>query len=873
MTQQQNAITISCKTGSAPIITDTASKDYYGLKLAADAAANDIYLITGSKPDANFQTVIIAGTLEDSIISNLNLPWEIKPSLNSTKSPEWERYQIKVIEGAPNEGVQTKIVIAGSDKRGVIYGLFHITQDLCGVSPWVYWADVLPAKKDTLSFTKDELETTSKTPSVKYRGFFLNDEAPSLTNFVKNRFGECNYLFYANVCELILRLKANYLWPAMWNNCFSGDGILKIENSKDNRNADKLPPNERDALANARIAHYYGVVVGLSHHEPMCRSGVEWQRLQAQNPPVYNKPVSNAPINEWNYFLNSANIYDFWKDGYARNKNFEETVTIGMRGENDHHLTNPDGSSFTLGQNINLLKRVITDQKEILKAQGGEGCEQMLVIYKEVETYWYGTEEYPGINQMPELADDIMVLCEDNNGYLRTLPKANERNRRWGMYYHFDYVGCPKSYMWINVTPLQRIWNNMTMAYDYSIRDLWIVNAGDLKPMEFPLSYFCDLAYDYETHSKINITDKYTENWVRRQFAALGLENGEIKKIANLITGYTNMNGRRRPEHISETTFHAENYNEARIELEKALKLEKDADEMWEKVKNSICADSFFQLVYYPAKATAVVNKLWLYMTFNKFYANSGSPLTNNYAQKAENALKLDAQLMEYYNKTMSGGYWENMMSQNHYDFKSWSATTGVTPKPVYMEGDMLPRMTFLPEGGVISITANHYAEKEPAGEASWEEIEFYGKSGSTMKMFPTTSFFENPKDAPYLKYSFYIETPGKYELTMYFGPSNNVYADKVQMRCALRLDGGEFCEISALPAGYLSGVNENAAWGQSVLNSGRALKVNAYELSEGLHNLRVYGMDAGVLLQKLVLANGELKQSFFGPPETFFID
>lgn len=366
--QAADGIVLADTNGAAAIYIDPDGSEYDGISLAADAAAGDIEAVTGQRPEVVYElpesgVVIIAGVVNEEIITNEGLTWEISASNEDIKSEDWERYQIQVKE----EEDLTKVIVAGADKRGTVYGLFHITQDLCGVSPWVWWADVRPAHKDVLSFTAEELETVSIRPTVNYRGIFLNNEAPSLSAYVKDRFGNYNYLFYANVCELLLRLKANYLWPAMWGNVFPEEGVLDIDKAKDISNLDKLPESERDNLANERIAEDYGVVISFSHHEPMIRAGLEWQRLQGGGDPVYTKPTENGvPLNEWNYNYNADNIYDFWNDGIERSGGFDNNlITIGMRGEGDSALKNPDGSDMTLQQTVDVLKKAITDQKKI----------------------------------------------------------------------------------------------------------------------------------------------------------------------------------------------------------------------------------------------------------------------------------------------------------------------------------------------------------------------------------------------------------------------------------------------------------------------------------------------------------------------------
>ncbi|MDR1699764.1 MAG: glycosyl hydrolase 115 family protein, partial [Lachnoclostridium sp.] len=905
------------QTQAAPICIDTRSGSYQGLSLIGDAAAKDIEMLTGTRPEVkklasdtlpNDPVIIVAGTLDDPLIKAQNLTWEIKSSGEKFKSTEWERYQIQVVESSS----QIKIVVAGSDKRGAIYGLFHITQDLGGVSPWVWWGDVVPKQQGTLSFTKSELETVSKTPSVKYRGIFLNNEAPSLSTYVYNRFGNYNYLFYDNVFELLLRLKANYLWPAMWNNSFSDDGILSIGNAKDKSNQEKLPANERDTLANARLADKYGVVIGLSHHEPMYRAGVEWQRLQGRN--TYNKPtLQGAAKNLWNYFLNADNIYDFWSDGIERNKIFSNNLaTIGMRGEGDTKLVDETGKPFGLQENVDLLKKVITDQKQILKDQGQEDVPQQLALYTEVQQYWYGyDEENPGagqvegLNQWDVLEDDIIVLCDDNHNYVRFLTYDDERDRNWGMYYHFDMNGGAHSYKWINTVPLQRVWDNMTMCYDYGVDDLWIVNVGDLKPLEVPISYYMDLGYDFEKWGtdNPNSTEEYTEQWMKQQFGA-ALNDNELGEVANILTDYANMNGNRKPEILYSDTFSNVNYNEAQKELAKAIALEESAEKYWQKLKDTPYKDAYYQLVYYPAMGTSYVNQMMIYQGLNQYYAAKGSTVANTYAKLVNEMIQKDKDILAYYNRQMSSGKWNGMMNQTeHVAYKGWQDTSGAYPVPVnvvpapgsvlqvgipnldgtlkYGEANLpdfentekqqypvtltnggdspvdyeitksddwilltgegkgsyytakslgiyidwskvsqnmsgtvtitnkndgqtvtlhvnakvldtngLTDKTYLASNGIIGIEANNYTFKKAAAGTEWKNIEDYGKWGTTMKMYPTTSFFdaENPQNAPYMEYSVYVPEDGKYTLTGCFGQSNNVLP-KGALRYGIQID------------------------------------------------------------------------------------
>ena len=510
--QKAGYFTIAAKDSAASLYLDAKGEDYDGLSLIAASVAKDISLVTKEKAKANVVTkteslkeyAIIAGSIgNNAVIDSLIEQGKVDASQIKGKR---EVYRIQVVEN-PVANVKKAIVVIGSDKRGTIYGLYHISEKM-GVSPWVYWGDATPVAKDVVQIPEKELTVTSKEPSVKYRGIFLNDEAPSLTSYAKKKFGGYNQYFYENVYELILRCKGNYLWPAMWSNTFSEDG------------------KGTNKLANAELADKYGIVMGTSHHEPLCRAGVEWQ----------NKYRQYGTSNAWDFNANETAITKFWEDGVARNKNFENVYTLGMRGESDSSL------SGTKEENIALLKKVITAQKDILKKNNLSDAPQVLTVYKEVEDYWHGTDKAEGLKKWDVLNDVTIMLCDDNFGNMRTLPTKEDKNRKggYGMYYHFDYHGGPTSYEWVNTVPLTKTWEQMNMAYEHGIDNIWIVNVGDLKPMEMNISYFLDMAYDYDTwgtNGKDKITE-YRKNWVKQQFGE-NTSDSLVNEMEMLLDDYT----------------------------------------------------------------------------------------------------------------------------------------------------------------------------------------------------------------------------------------------------------------------------------------------------------------------------------------------
>lgn len=634
---------------AVPVYVDEKGSDYDGLSLVAESFAGDVAQVLSSgtasqvvtkKEELSGSSIIVGSIGNNEVIDSLISQGKLDVSEIQGK---WETYKIQFVN-EPTAGVDKAIVVVGSDKRGAIYGLYHISEKM-GVSPWIFWADAVPDKKDEIALSNWDLEMTSKEPSVKFRGIFLNDEDPSLTGWVREKFGNYNEDFYANVYELVLRCKGNYLWPAMWGNEFSKDG--------------KAFP-----LANAELADKYGIIMGTSHHEPLCRAGNEWGN---------DFKDYGATRRTWDFTINRDAITKFWEAGVERNKSFENVYTLGMRGEADSAL------SGGVQDNIDLLKDVISVQKRILADNNVSNEPQVLTVYKEVETYWHGTDTIEGLKKWNVLDDVIIMLCDDNNGNLRTLPTTKEEQERpggWGMYYHFDYHGGPTSYEWVNTKELNKAWEQMTMAYEHGIDDIWIVNVGDLKPMEMNISYFLDMAYDYETWGENgrNKTGEYMTQWVKQQFG-VSLNEEQVADVVSLLKDYTWLNTCYTPEALKNTTYHVTNYNEAQEMVKKTSQMMEKADECKKFIPDQLQA-AYYQLVYYPTVASANVAQIMLYSGLNEYYYKLGSASANVYAELLNAAIEYDKTLEYTYNNDMPGvgDKWKNMMSSPHVGFVTWDS-------------------------------------------------------------------------------------------------------------------------------------------------------------------------------------------------------
>ena len=537
--------------------------------------------------------------------------------------------------------IKATLVIAGSDKRGMIYGLFHLSEML-GVSPFIDWLDIQPEKKTSYTLKKGFCYV-SKEPSVRFRGFFINDEWPAFGNYCNKRFGGFNAKCYEHVFELLLRLKGNYLWPAMWSAIF---------------------PNDGPGLANEELADELGVVMGMSHHEPCLRQGEEYKYLRGPGS-IYG--------DAWNFLKNEKGITKFWEDGLIRSGKFENVITVGMRGEADTAIM---GKEATLKDNIDLLRKVLKTQNKLIKKHVNANLDEvprMLALYKEVEPYFYGDEKTPGLMGDPELEGVTLMLCDDNYGNLRTVPTPEMRGHKggYGMYYHFDYHGFPISFEWFNTTHLAKVWEQMTTAYDFGIRDLWIVNVGDIFSNEYPLSYFLDLAYDFDRWGTGNreSASEYTKCFIEKHFGEV-LTAAEKKKTFELLTGYTRITHTRRTEAMNDKVYAPFAYGETEDTIKRIDALMKEAERMYARFEGNT-AYRFFEIVYLPLIANLNVQKMWLLTTLNHAYANIASTYAMTLADEIDACMEKDRKIVDELHKIHSG-MWYGMGLSEHIGFKNW---------------------------------------------------------------------------------------------------------------------------------------------------------------------------------------------------------
>ena len=638
---------------------------YEGVKRVAAKVALDIEKVTGTRPgvvnslegmDKKATQVIFCATLGQS---NLLEDWA-KQGMTLEELPgKREVFAIKLLEDI--EGFEQVLVICGSDKRGTIYGMFTLSEYI-GVSPLCYWGDVEPVKKPEMVVGKD-VEMVSKEPSVRYRGFFINDEWPCCGNWATKHFGDFNADMYEQVFEFLLRMKGNYLWPAMWSASFPLDG-----------------PGSK----NEELADIYGVVIGYSHHEPCLRASEEWDKVRGPETPYGN---------EWNFYTNEKGLINYWAEALKRSGRYENLITIGMRGERDSSML---GEDATVEENVNLLKDIIRKQRQLIKENVNEELEkvpQLLALYKEVEAYFYGDENIRGLKDWEELDGVICMLCEDNFGHMRTLPTEEMRGRKggFGMYYHFDYHGGPISYEWVDSTPMSKTWEQMCMAYEYGIRDAWIVNVGDLKFHEVPLTYFMALAYDYEKwgYGNRNSYREYTALWAEKNFAGVSKELQE--KIGKVLTEYIDINHLRRPESLNPGIYHACENLEADKMLAKAEVLETLSMEVYETLEGAE-KEAYYSMIHFSAMASMNLLKMHLYSAKNAHYAKQGKPVANRYGELVRACIRKDREYYEQFG-SFKDGKWDGMQMAQHIGFTKWNEDDYRYPVIMSVEPAYKPRL------------------------------------------------------------------------------------------------------------------------------------------------------------------------------------
>ena len=776
------------------------ANDCRGVSYAANALVKDIRNVSGSQATitSNRKATILVGTIGHSAaIDQLVKQKRINGNLLKGKS---EKFIITVVDN--------QLVIAGSDRRGTIYGIYELSQQM-GVSPWYDWADVPVEHHDSIFVNRGTY--TDGEPAVRYRGIFLNDEAPCLTSWVKNTYGTeyGDHRFYQRVFELILRLRGNMMWPAMWGWAFYADDA---ENEK---TADEM-----------------GVVMSTSHHEPIARNHQEYARNRKGWGP-------------WNYQKNKANLQKFFREGIERMKGTEQIVTIGMRGDGDE--------AMSAEADTKLMTNIINDQRKIITDVTGKKASetpQVWALYKEVLDYYDKGMKVP---------DDVtLLLCDDNWGNVRRVPNAQERKHKggWGLYYHVDYVGAPRNSKMLNVTPVQNPWEQLTLAYENGIDRLWILNVGDLKPMEYPISQFMDMAWNPRKYDVNNIT-RHTRDWCAQQFGESQAD--EAARILNLICKY---NGRCTPEMLDNSTYSLEN-GEWQEVVNQYLQLEADALRQY----NSLPAayhDAYRQIILFPIELMSNLHQMYFAQAQNHALYKKNNPKANIWADECERLFKRDSLICDVYNHKMSGGKWNGMMTQKHIGYKSWNDAFEKDTCPELFRVSASEAPVISEHNGVVEIEAPFFASKTdaaPEGKekegAKWVQIPFMGKSLAGMTLMPYTKGVKGAS----LSYQFKME-PRKVRIHVII-KSTLDYQNKGGMTYGVSVDGAEPILVN-----FNHNLNEKPEniydiYYPTVATRiiDKVIEVELPATADGVHTLTLTPNDPAIIFEKIVVDGREGKQ------------
>jgi hypothetical protein len=849
------------------------------------------------------------------------------------------------------KGVKQALIISGSDARGTAYGLFELSR-AAGVSPWVWWADAVPAKRKTLSVLPGTF--ASKEPSVKYRGIFLNDEDWGLQPWAAKTFepetGDIGPKTYGKIFELLLRLRANLIWPAM---------------HESTRAFFTIP-------GNAKVAEDYAILVGTSHAEPMLRNNVgEWKE---------------KTMGHFNYITNKDSVYKYWEQRVKESGGISAIYTMGMRGVHDSDM---EGIK-DLEEAVPLLENIIKDQRQLLARYINKDVRtipQVFTAYKEVlEIYDKGLK----------LPDDVtLVWPDDNYGYIQRLNNEKEKARPGGsgVYYHASYWGRPHDYLWISSTHPALIQEEMMKAFENGSDRLWVLNAGDIKPLEYSVELFLDMAFDATPFKDRSYAKQHLLQWATHLFG-----KDKALNIQSILWEYYQLAFERRPEFmgwsqvepITNTNYTAYNHffygDEGQQRIDRYQTLENKINALRSNILPKDEA-AFYGLVYYPVRSASLINKKFLYRDKNYLYAMQKRVCATDYAQMAKNAY--DSIIIEtsYYNNQLSGGKWKNMMSMKPRDLPvfqtpgltqinsnssagwsvspegmvnsdssllqvndqlklplfdnlnrqqyfidlflsdnktvEWTASTSAPwiklsttsgklsmdfgkkqmrinvtidwnkapgnatfkgqvmfegsgkqiPVSIYGSNIKLKNFKgFIENDGYVSIYASHYGRKKKQGNGDWQLLPGLGYTGEAiqaqvvpmknLQQINDTGWIK--KNSSWLEYDFYSFSGKGASAIVYSLPThplNNAY----HMRYAVSIDDGPL-EIMDFQT-----FGRSEEWKQNVLSNNASRKTGPKSIHPGKHTLRIYSIDPGVILDRILIDLGGLKNAYSAITESKF--
>jgi len=728
---------------------------------------------------------------------------------------QWEGYKIAVVEN-PWPNVKQALVIVGSDHRGAIFGTYDVSAQM-GVSPWYWFADVATTQQSSVYITSG---SRVDKPVVRYRGIFINDEDPALGGWAKNKFGGVNAQMYEHVFELILRLKGNYIWPAMWGKSF-----------------------HTDDPENTQIADKMGMVIGTSHHEPMTRAHKEWHKSDT------DPTIGGA----WNYETNADNLEQFWRGGIERmmskgdGKGYESLVTIGMRGDGDEPMSE--------GTATKLLENIVDAQRKVIADVTGKPASetpQVWALYKEVQDYYDKGMTVP---------DDVTLLFADDNwGQIRRLPtKDLNRKGGYGVYYHYDYVGLPRNYKWTNTVQIEKVWQQMNLAFERGARDLWVVNVGDIKPIEYPIDFFLNMAWNPQAMTP-KVLANYADNWAGQTFG-----KNLAKDIASLVNRYSKYAARRKPELINKDTYSIGTANDLVLDggefyqhIKKWQALEADM----EKVKAKISPEqysAFYQLIEYPIASLSNLYDLYFSAAWNHELSFYHDQRANHFRKRVEDAWQKDQDLVDKYH-SINNGKWDRMMSQVHMNYVIWNDPTKQTMPPVMQVygGRNNIDVHFAEkkvEPNIVEIDASAFDHAINNAGFVWSTIPHLGQSTAAVLALPQGKSATTVADEVRVEYKFSRDTAANLKVTLALSPTiDTIGSNGINIGVSYDDSPVQILNFNLLPSGGITPREEEKSWIAAVTNNKHSVDAIFENVAKGDHTLKVWRLDDNVILEQLVL-------------------
>ncbi len=951
VTAQKNVFPIITKAGNVSIVYNNKAAKLDSI--SAHLLAEDIERVTSVKPKVITDmskvkgNVIVIGSVQSPLIKKMAGGQSV---FLKKLAGKWESFGMAVVD-KPSGAISKALVIAGSDARGTAYGVFTLSEKI-GVSPWYWWADVPAKKQKELIITQNNY--ISLTPGVKYRGIFINDEDWGLQPWAAKTFepetGDIGPKTYAKVFELLLRLKANLIWPAMH-------------------------PSTKAFFhypGNVKMAEDYQIIVGSSHAEPMLRNNVdEWDE---------------KTMGHFNYFTNKERVIKYWEDRIKESSGVNAIYSLGMRGIHDGQMEGVKD----LKEAVPVVERIIGEERDLLSKYINKdvtAIPQVLTPYKEV------LEIYDNGLKVPD--DVTLVWPDDNYGYIHRLNNEKERARKGGagVYYHASYWGRPHDYLWLPSSHPSLLREEMIKAYETGARCLWVLNVGDIKPQEYNMQQFLDMAWDPAPFKESRYTKQHLLNWAISLF---GKSQGQ--KIKSILWEYYQLAFERRPEFMgwsqtepnTQTACTAFNHfyfgDEAQLRIDRYNVMEAAVKKLRQQIPTEH-ADAFYQLVYYPVVGASWINKKFLYRDKYYLYAKQNRLSAYEYAQLSNAVYDSIIKETGYYNTQVAGRKWEHIMSMNPRSLPVYqppvlaaitidsSATWNIAPEgyvakdssllsdedvmalpsfdnlnrqkyfvdiylskgetvkwnavtshnwirlsksrgvlapekgnrqirlwvdidwdklPVnekaeglitFVDGDNRKAVKvravkiykrelagykgFIENNGIVSMRAASFSRQINKMPNQWKIIEGLGYTGKVLQAFPLSIAGNVLTDADSFKrshavveYDFYTFSRATSFVTVFTLPTHPLN-NNCSLRYAVAVDNDTLTLVD------FKTVGRSEEWKQNVLSNRAQRKIAMPFLEAGMHTLKIYAIDPGVILDEIRIDKGNVIKGYSTVPET----